>query len=176
MSALPDIPPAFNADLVEVADTFGRVVRMADKGRSRLLAAAAQNVEWSAHMVLKALNNEGRPVRSSRIAELLKSDPSTVSRQVATLVRDGLVERRADHDDGRACLLVLTGKADAALQRHDEIRYQHFTRMLDSWSEHDLHTLATLLARFADDYEAASLDWLSALPDTIGRDEEGGQK
>ena len=44
--------------------------------------------------------------RASALAELVGADPSTVSRQVASLVKAGFVDREADPDDGRACLLV----------------------------------------------------------------------
>ena len=63
--------------------------------------------------MLKCLQTEG-PLRAGALADCLQSDPSTVSRQVAALVKDGLLERRADPDDGRASLLVLT---DAATRR-----------------------------------------------------------
>src|SRR5262245_11500612 len=61
----------------------------------------------SAFILLKNLIHMG-PSRSSALAAAVHSDPSTVSRQVAALVRDGLVERRADQDDGRASLLAAT--------------------------------------------------------------------
>ena len=74
-----------------------------------MLAAAAHDVEWSAHVLLRCLAHEG-PMRAGALAEMLQSDPSTVSRQVAALVKDGLLERQADPADGRASLLVLTGR------------------------------------------------------------------
>src|SRR5690349_22300310 len=49
----------------------------------------------SAIVLLKNLVAMG-PSRSSALAAAVHSDPSTISRQVAALVRDGLVERRAD--------------------------------------------------------------------------------
>ena len=45
--------------------------------------------------------NDG-PICASALAEMVQSDPSTISRQVAALVRDGLLKRRADPIDGRA--------------------------------------------------------------------------
>ena len=73
----------------------------------------------------RCVHNEG-PMRAGALAECLQSDPSTVSRQVAALVKDGLLERRADPADGRASLLVLTAKADAVLAEHDRIRLDYF--------------------------------------------------
>ena len=64
-------------------------------------------VDRSTIFLLKALAMHG-PRRSSELAAAVHSDPSTVSRQVAALVRDGLIERQADPEDGRASVLVPT--------------------------------------------------------------------
>src|SRR4051794_21746858 len=97
-----------SAAVVDVADEFLRLARVFARMRQQFVAAAAQqDVEWSGHLVLRVLGQAG-PCRSGSIAEALTADPSTVSRQVAALVREGLVERRADPGDGRACVLALT--------------------------------------------------------------------
>jgi DNA-binding MarR family transcriptional regulator len=142
-------------DVREVADTFILLVRASNRMRARILAAAAHDVEWSGHVVLKCVANGG-PMRTSDIAECLHSDPSTVSRQVAALVKEGLLQRRADPEDGRASLLVPTERAQQVLADHDEIRVQHFARMLQDWNERDLHRFATLLRRFTTDFERSS--------------------
>ncbi|MFN2519351.1 MAG: MarR family winged helix-turn-helix transcriptional regulator [Jatrophihabitantaceae bacterium] len=147
-------------DVTAVAETFVRLMRSFTRARSKLLAAAAHDVEWSAHVVLKCLA-AGGPMRSSELAERIESDPSTVSRQVAALVKGGLLERSADPVDGRACLLVPTAKGRAVLSEHDDIRLQHFSHMLGNWSERDLHRFAALLRRFTDDYENTNNDWLT---------------
>ena len=67
----------------------------------------------------------------------------------------------ADPQDGRACLLVPTTKGEAVLSEHNAIRLQHFTGMLDGWSDADLRTFADLLQRFTDDFDNANHDWLS---------------
>jgi DNA-binding MarR family transcriptional regulator len=160
-TAVPARSAAVAADVEAVADTFVLLMRSFARARSRLLAAAAHDVEWSAQIVLKVLATEG-PMRSSALAERIESDPSTVSRQVATLVKNGLLERRTDPADGRACLLVPTAKADTVLSAHNDIRLERFSRMLGDWSDDDVATFATLLRRFTDDFESANHDWLSA--------------
>lgn len=147
-------------DVTAVADTFVELMRSFGRARARMLAAAAHDVEWSAHIVLKCLATEG-PMRSSALAECIQSDPSTVSRQVAALVKDGLLERRADPVDGRASLLVPTVEAQAVLAEHDAIRLEHFSRMLDGWTRHDLRTFAVLLKRFTRDFESTNQNWLT---------------
>lgn len=142
-------------EVAAVADNFVALMRTFGKARAKLIAATEHDVEWTAHNVLKCLHNEG-PMRAGAVAEVLRSDPSTVSRQVATLVREGLVERRSDPDDGRASLLVLTPKADAVLADSDRGRLEHFANMLQDWSDTDLRRFAALLDRFTQAYEAAN--------------------
>jgi DNA-binding MarR family transcriptional regulator len=158
MSASP--PARARSDIAAVADTFLKLMRSFARARAKLLAAAAHDVEWSAHVLLKHLA-AGGAMRSSELAERIESDPSTVSRQVAVLVKDGLIERRADPDDGRACLLVPTAKGEAVLSEHNAIRLRHFTGMLAGWSDADLRTFADLLQRFTDDFDNANHEWLS---------------
>jgi DNA-binding MarR family transcriptional regulator len=147
-------------EVAAVADRFIALMRTFNRARARMLAAAAHDVEWSAQMVLKCVETEG-PMRASAIAEVLRSDPSTVSRQVAALVKDGLLERRSDPGDGRASLLALTAKADDVLAEHDQIRLNYFAQMLDGWSDTDLRRFAGLLDRFTQAYEAANTDWIN---------------
>jgi DNA-binding MarR family transcriptional regulator len=153
--------------IVLVADTVVDLLRSFNRTRARMLAAAAHDVEWSAHILLKCVFLEG-PIRASALAETMQSDPSTVSRQVAALVKDGLLERRADPEDGRASLLVTTAKAQAVLADHDEIRIQHFSRMLADWPETELHRFAELLQRFRLDYDRASLELLRSKETSVG--------
>jgi DNA-binding MarR family transcriptional regulator len=181
MTAAPagaDEAPRSVDDVAAVADTFVALMRIFVRTRSKLLAAAQHDVEWSAHVLLRALSTG--PMRASALAEAVESDPSTVSRQVAALVRDGFVERRADPEDGRASLLVLTAKADEVLRAQNEIRVEHFNRMLSDWSAHDLRTFAELLGRFTADYDEANTELLlnkiaagrSASHETTDKDSE----
>ncbi|GAB2479783.1 MarR family winged helix-turn-helix transcriptional regulator [Jatrophihabitans fulvus] len=149
------------ADVAALADSFGDIVRTFTRLRTRWLAAAEHDVEWSGHVVLKLVHTEG-PLRAGAIAEALQSDPSTVSRQVAGLVRDGLLERRSDPDDGRASLLVLTDRARSVIADHDEMRLMHFAEMLSGWTDDDVTQLATLMGRFARAYDAVAPEQLDA--------------
>ena len=82
-------------------------------------------------------------MRASALAECVQSDPSTVSRQVAALVTDGLLERRADPEDGRASLLVLTPSARTSSSPSRTRSAAGTSRtMLEDWSERDLRRFA----------------------------------
>ena len=149
---------------VEVADTFVELMRSFQRVKTRYLAMAEHDVEWSAQVILRQIAHNG-PMRASAIADCLHSDPSTVSRQVATMVKDCLLERRADPEDGRASILALTSKADAVIAEHEHLRRSHFTEMLSNWTERDLSRFATLLRRFTDDFENSSRKFVT-VPDS----------
>lgn len=137
-----------------VADNVVALMRSFGRAKARFAAAAEQDVEWSAQLILRQLQHTG-PMRAGALADCLRSDPSTVSRQVAAMVKDGLLERRADPEDGRASILVLTDRADAALAHHEQQRVEHFARILADWTDRDLSSFADLLARFTTDFDAA---------------------
>jgi DNA-binding MarR family transcriptional regulator len=109
-------------------------------------------VDRSAVMLIKTLVVLG-PSRSSALATAVHSDPSTVSRQIATLVRDGLVERRADPEDGRASVLAPT---EAGLKLLEEQRKRiglALARIVRQWAPEDVDTFLDLLDRFVADHE-----------------------
>ncbi|MFN8081903.1 MAG: MarR family winged helix-turn-helix transcriptional regulator [Kineosporiaceae bacterium] len=91
--------------------------------------------------------------RQGELAEAAMLDPSTTSRYVAALARAGLVERRADPDDGRAVHLVATTAGErlgADLMAH---RQAMVREMLDGWSVNDLEVLLSLVRRLNDALE-----------------------
>jgi len=78
-------------------------------------------------------------------------DPSTVSRTVASLVREGLVARTADPADGRASTLRLTDEGNTVL---DEVRAHYedrITAALHDWTPEEIAVLTASLSRFAHD-------------------------
>jgi DNA-binding MarR family transcriptional regulator len=157
---MPQTLTADRAAVSAVADNVVELMRTFTRARARLLAAAEHDVEWSSHVLLKVLSHEGS-MRAGALAECLQSDPSTVSRQVAALVKEGLLERRADPDDGRASLLVLTEKADAVLAEHDRIRLDYFAEIVSDWSAAELEQFAALLHRFTTTYIDTNEHWLA---------------
>jgi DNA-binding MarR family transcriptional regulator len=95
------------------------------------------------------------PSRASDLASHLNLDLSTVSRHVASLHRQGLVDRSPDPADGRASLLELTGSGETVLRRAMDQRRELLTAALSSWTADERTTLATLLARLDDDLVTA---------------------
>jgi DNA-binding MarR family transcriptional regulator len=109
-------------------------------------------VDRSTIMLLKTLVVLG-PSRSSALATAVHSDPSTVSRQIASLVRDGLVERRADPEDGRASVLVPTEAGIEVLEEQRRRLGLALARVVQQWAPEDVDTFLDLLERFVADHE-----------------------
>lgn len=157
-STAPVVDAPSADDIAELASTVSHLMRTFARARQQFLAHARTNVEWSAQLLISAAVNEG-PLRVSALAEIVQSDVSTVSRQVAPLVKDGYLERRADPTDGRASLLVATPQGLELHQEHLKVRNEHFRRMLDEWNERDVRRFSALLRRFTDDFSESRKAW-----------------
>jgi DNA-binding MarR family transcriptional regulator len=151
-------PGSTPPEVVAVADNLVRLTRAFNRIKSQFLAVAKQDVDWAAHLLIAALAGNG-PMRAGALADAVHSDPSTVSRQIAPLVKDGLVERRADPVDGRASVLAATERGLAAYREHQQVRYTRYERILESWSTEDRRQFGNYLARFTTDLERGRVDW-----------------
>lgn len=142
---------------------LGRLSRTLHLLRQHVAAHAPEGVQWATFTLLFHLVSGG-PQRSRALADAVSVDPSTVSRQVDQLVRLGLVERRADPEDGRAALLAAT---ESGMAVHADLREQR-DRFLDAvladWDDADLDALVRLMTRLNDDLAGA---WAR----TAGRDD-----
>ncbi len=152
----PSAPERVDERRLADADALGseilRLVRLLERTRAHLTSVPADGVEHAAYVLLCHLCRDGA-MRASTLAEAVHSDPSTISRQVAALVRHGLVERRPDPEDGRACLVAATEEGTRVFECHRRIRSRHTAAMLKGWSPEERQQLLTLLARFNTDFE-----------------------
>jgi len=98
--------------------------------------------------ILKHLEVNDR-MRLTELATCANLDVSTVSRHVAQLHRQGLLERSPDPDDGRAQLLTLSPVGRQRL--HDALTHRRalLARALAGWDPEDVDHLNRLLSRFA---------------------------
>jgi DNA-binding MarR family transcriptional regulator len=144
--------------ITDLSENLGRLTRTLTRIRERFLAQARHNVEYSADLLISCLASHG-PMRSGALAEVVRSDPSTISRQVASLVRDGYVERRADPRDGRASLLAVTSTGTELYLDHRRVRDERYREVLARWSDEDLERFATLVGTFVDDLESYQARW-----------------
>jgi DNA-binding MarR family transcriptional regulator len=128
-----------------IGQEIGRLVRA-------LTHLKRHQTDLAAAHVLAHLAETG-PQRVGAIAYAVGTDPSTVSRQVAVLVAAGLVERRADPDDGRAQMLAVTEAGLRCCEEGRRKRAALLTEVLSGWPDESRQRLAELIGRFADDVQ-----------------------
>lgn len=104
-------------------------------------------LQGGAYSILSTLADVG-PRRSSVIAETFHVDKGAVSRQVQQLVDLGLAARLPDPDDGRASIIRVTDEGARRLAAVSESRRAVLAERLQSWTEADLQTFVSLLARY----------------------------
>jgi DNA-binding MarR family transcriptional regulator len=135
-----------------VGGALGRLIRLVERKQAQRNADHPDAVERATYFLLVHLVRGG-PRRAVALAEEVRSDPSTISRQVGQLVKLGLVERTADPADGRATLLAATAEGRRVFEENRRRRNEHLADLLEPWAEADRRALAELLTRFADDFD-----------------------
>lgn len=138
---------------VDPREAFARLERevglLLRRGRAigaRLARELHPDLDGAAYGLLALLQDAG-PLRASDLVTWLGLDKSTVSRQVATLVDLGLVDRTADPVDGRAQVLTPSTEGSLRLARIREVRRNRWEADLADWPAEDVARLGVLLAR-----------------------------
>ncbi|OLR90930.1 MarR family winged helix-turn-helix transcriptional regulator [Actinokineospora bangkokensis] len=151
-------PPAARdqAERLRTADQLGlqlvRFLRLSHHAKQHIMAGAKPAIERSNYALLATLVKLG-PLRATALADALRSDPSTVSRQVSALVGQGLVRREPDPEDGRACVLAPTDEGSEVFRANHEHRTRLLAELLDGWSTTDQQALVRLLTRLNTEFE-----------------------
>jgi DNA-binding MarR family transcriptional regulator len=120
--------------LVRHLDTFGR--------RSSLYA----RVDRAGYLALRTLELLGA-MSTNELARALHLDGSTVTRQITTLEKAGLVERRRDPDDGRASILVITAEGRRTMRTVERERRRRMEILVEGWDDPERHALGRALSR-----------------------------
>lgn len=136
----------------DLAHQLVRLITMTGRAKAQFSGLAAEGIERAAYALLAHLVREG-PKRITALADAVHSDTSTVSRQTSTLVTHGLAERKADPEDGRACLLVATEAGRETYHRAKAERTRHIAALMADWPAGDRRTLVMLLDRLNTDFE-----------------------
>lgn len=112
-----------------------------------------ERLERSAYLLLSRLEAEG-PMSIGQLAEAFSLDTSTVNRQTAALVREGLVERIPDPDGGMARKLSPSDEGLRRLVANRDWSVERLHDVLSGWEPGDMDALAGLLMRFNHSVEA----------------------
>lgn len=86
--------------------------------------------------------------RMSELAEALRVEPSTATRAVGRLVKDGLAVRRQSTNDGRVVKVEITDTGRAVHQQVFERRVQLFGHILRKYTADELPVFVDMLERF----------------------------
>ncbi|SNY30784.1 MarR family winged helix-turn-helix transcriptional regulator [Paractinoplanes atraurantiacus] len=148
--------------LPQLAEELVRFHRLATRSRS-ILSVGDLGAEFSALMLLFPLRRQG-PMRATDLAEIKQADPSTISRQVAQLVKAGLARREADPVDGRASRLAITDAGLAACEQLEQARQAWLREALEGWPDDRIATFAGLFEQFNSSVEALLRNEPAATP------------
>lgn len=110
-------------------------------------ARPGQTLERSAYLLLNRLESE-QSMSLKELAAAFQLDVSTINRQVAAMLKQGLIERFADPSGGMARRLRATS---LGLQRLAEDREQSragIARVVANWPHQDVERLVELLTKF----------------------------
>ena len=138
--------PDAHESFVRLEREIGLLLRRSRAISARLAAELHPDLDGAAYGLLALLQDSG-PLRASDLVARLGLDKSTVSRQLATLVDLGLVERAADPVDGRAQVLTPSPEGSARLSRIREARRARWEADMADWPAEDVARLGDLLAR-----------------------------
>jgi Transcriptional regulators len=137
-----DVLPALEEELA----AFWRRSRAAGREAARELHP---ELDPAVFPLISVLGRRG-PLRMSELGARLILDKSTVSRQVDTAERLGLVRRSVDPSDARARLVELTETGRERLDAVQARRRAAWNRALSQWSREDVVTLTRLLAKLGE--------------------------
>jgi DNA-binding MarR family transcriptional regulator len=109
-------------------DVISEMVEMGADTMWRYLADRDE-LSASATLALNRLNREG-PMRVTALAEAEGASQSAMTQLVQRLERQGLVERRADPEDGRASLVAIGEAGRRMWDGRTDVRRQRIADML----------------------------------------------
>jgi DNA-binding MarR family transcriptional regulator len=131
----------------QILAAFSSIVR-----KARVLEATAEttgDVPSSVIAVLGLLSDHGE-LRLGAVASSVGVDTSVISRSVAVAEQRGLVSRRPDPRDGRACLLSVTEHGRQCLADRRNKRLRLLSSVIDEWEPESAEALLTGLTRLRE--------------------------
>lgn len=145
-----------------------RFLRLIKRRGAQFSGQQRDGIEYAAYGLLGHLVVEG-PQRTTSLADAMHVDLSTVSRQTAGLVRHGLLERRPDPVDGRACILTTTPEGERVFRDNRDRHNETMAKVLGQWPVADVRRLVALLDRLNGEFEARDrAESVSATRTTVG--------
>ena len=118
--------------------------------RSYLVGPDGPRVEQAQLDALEILTTQREGMSMSDFADAMRVDPSTATRAVDRLERDGLAERVQQSDDRRYVLARATPDGIKTMRRVARLRAMGMHRLLESFDDDERDQFAAYLERFVD--------------------------
>ncbi|MDF3291787.1 MarR family winged helix-turn-helix transcriptional regulator [Streptomyces silvisoli] len=122
------------------------------QAHDRSVSRAEVQIGRSDVHLLMALENDGGSCRVGDLAARLLVEPSHVTRQVAQLQLQGLVERTPDPTDRRARNITITPKGTSVLVRLRRSNHERLREALHDIDERDIDATVLVLRRLIERY------------------------
>ena len=104
------------------------------------------SLDRASYLILRVLDERG-PASIGALAAALGLDGSTVTRQVATLARQGLIDRDRHPADRRLAIVRVSKTGHERMREVQDRRRARVGSLLDAWLPRDRVRLAELLAQ-----------------------------
>ncbi|MBM7692044.1 DNA-binding MarR family transcriptional regulator [Peribacillus deserti] len=111
------------------------------------------SLDRSEYLVLSELNENGATA-INMLADQLKLNLSTASRQVAVLETKELIRRYPDPQNGRISLIEITPKGKGILEKVQIARHDVYSEILKNWTDEELRLLEENLSRLNKDFKS----------------------
>jgi DNA-binding MarR family transcriptional regulator len=98
-------------------------------------------------MVMLKMIDKNTEISLGKLAELVGTDPGTVSRSIAQMIELGWVEKEQSRNDGRLWKVRLTAKGQKQMPIINEIYDNLATMMVDALSEDEREQLFNILSK-----------------------------
>ena len=120
----------------DLAQALGLFLQRRNRARlyDGMLAQAPEGVDKHNYPVLSGLGRIG-PSTAARLAAEIGLDRSRVSRHADRFEEMGLIQRRADPQDGRGTLLILTAKGQRVIDRLRSGLAVYLDDLIQDWPE-----------------------------------------
>ncbi|MEW9676902.1 MarR family transcriptional regulator [Lentibacillus sp. L22] len=128
----------FNIIQREIATFVHRIV-LSEKRNNEL--------DRSTYILLGLLQERG-PSSVKTLADDLKLDVSTVSRQAAGMEKKGLVTKLPNPSDGRSYFYQISDQGSIALVENQKTRSDHISKVLEGWSDEESAAFGELLKKY----------------------------
>ncbi len=121
--------------------------RRAERFRTAITDESGAALDRSAYLLLSHLYDHGA-LRLTTLGAVFALDISTVSRQVAALAAEGLVERATDPTDRRASLVTLSACGRERYVVTRQARVTSLRSLVGTWEKDERDSFGMLLGRF----------------------------